>query len=104
MAVIDLTDDTFTEQTANGITLVDFWAEWCAPCRMVTPIVEELSTEMPEITFAKMNVDENNNVPQTYGITAIPTLVLFKNGELVDRVVGLLPKPQLKKILEKHIG
>lgn len=103
MAVININDSDFQDQIASGLTLVDFWAEWCAPCRMVSPIVEELSVEMPNIKFAKLNVDENNQVPQTFGITAIPTLVLFKDGELVDRVVGLLPKPQLKKILEKHI-
>lgn len=103
MAVINITDDDFQDQIASGLTLVDFWAEWCAPCRMVAPIVEELSLEMTGVKFAKLNVDENNQVPQTFGITAIPTLVLFKDGELVDRVVGLLPKPQLKKILEKHV-
>ncbi|HNJ03954.1 MAG TPA: thioredoxin, partial [Leptospiraceae bacterium] len=81
----------------------DFWAEWCGPCRMVAPIVEELSSEMPQVKFAKVNVDENQRIAQTLGITAIPTLVLYKDGQPVDRVVGLLPKPQLKNFINKHV-
>lgn len=103
MAVINVTDSDFKEQISHGLTFVDFWAEWCAPCRMVSPIVEELSQEISQITFAKLNVDENPETAQSLGITAIPTLLLFKDGEIVDRVVGLLPRPQMKKILEAHL-
>ncbi len=103
MSVQKFTDENFQDSVKNGIVLVDFWAEWCAPCRMIGPIVEELAGEMTEITFAKMNVDENMKVPQSLGISAIPTILIFKNGEIADRIVGLLPKPQIRKIIEKHI-
>lgn len=103
MAVSVFKDDTFSQDTKDGLVLVDFWAEWCGPCRMVAPIVEELSNEMPGVKFAKVNVDENQRIAQTLGITAIPTLVLYKDGQPVDRVVGLLPKPQLKNFINKHL-
>ncbi len=103
MAVKIFTDDNFKDETASGVILVDFWAEWCAPCRMIAPIVEELAGEMPNVSFGKLNVDENTNVAQSLGITAIPTLIIFKDGEVVDKVVGLLPKAQLKKVLEKYV-
>jgi len=103
MAVTVFKDDSFSQDTKDGLVLVDFWAEWCGPCRMVAPIVEELSNEMPGVKFAKVNVDENQRIAQTLGITAIPTLVLYKDGQPVDRVVGLMPKPQLKNFISKHL-
>lgn len=103
MAVETLTDDSFANETASGTVLVDFWAEWCGPCKMVAPVVEELASEMPEVKFGKVNVDENQSVPQSLGITAIPTLVLYKDGKPVDRVVGSVPKAQLKSFVEKHL-
>jgi thioredoxin 1 len=103
MSVKKITDDTYTEEISKGYVLIDFWAEWCGPCRLIAPIIEELSVEMPDVSFGKMNVDENQNAPQTLGITAIPTLVLYKNGEVVEKIVGMLPKPQLKKKIEKYI-
>jgi thioredoxin 1 len=103
MAVSVFKDDSFSQDTKDGLVLVDFWAEWCGPCRMVAPIVEELSNEMPGVKFAKVNVDENQRIAQTLGITAIPTLVLYKDGQPVDRVVGLMPKPQLKNFISKHL-
>ena len=103
MAVSVFKDDSFSQDTKDGLVLVDFWAEWCGPCRMVAPIVEELSNEMPGVKFAKVNVDENQRIAQTLGITAIPTLVLYKDGQPVDRVVGLMPKPQLKNFINKHL-
>ena len=102
MSVKTFTDASFDQETAQGVVLVDFWAEWCGPCRMVAPIVEELAGEMPGVTFAKLNVDENQGVAQKLGITSIPTLLLYKDGQLVDRVVGLQPKPKLKGFIEKH--
>jgi len=104
MSVVAMKDESFTQDTKEGVVLVDFWAEWCGPCRMVAPIVEELASEMPQVKFGKVNVDENQQIAQTLGITAIPTLVLYKNGQPVDRVVGLLPKPQLKNFINKHLG
>jgi thioredoxin 1 len=102
MAVKTFTDASYDQDTAEGVVLVDFWAEWCGPCRMVGPIVEELSGELPGVTFAKVNVDENQQTAQKLGITSIPTLLLYKNGQVVDRVVGLQPKPRLKSFIEKH--
>ncbi len=104
MAVKSITDTNFTEETEKGLVLVDFWAEWCGPCRMVAPIIEELSGEMPQVTFAKLNIDENQETAQKLGITSIPTLLIYKDGEMVDRVVGLMPKLQLAKFLQKHIN
>ncbi|MCE9598088.1 MAG: thioredoxin [Spirochaetia bacterium] len=104
MSVAVMKDESFSQDTKEGLVLVDFWAEWCGPCRMVAPIVEELAGEMPNVKFGKVNVDENQGIAQTLGITAIPTLVLYKNGQPIDRVVGLLPKPQLKNFINKHVG
>lgn len=104
MAVIELTDESFGEEIGEGLVFVDFWAEWCAPCRMLSPIVEELSNEMTEIRFAKMNVEQNPMVPQGLDITGIPTLILFRDGDVLEKIVGLSPKPQLKKILEKYVS
>ena len=103
MAVKTISDASFDQETGSGTVLVDFWAEWCGPCRMVSPIVEELSKEIPQVTFAKLNIDENQAVAQKMGITSIPTLVLYKDGEPVDKVIGLMPKPQLKSFVEKHL-
>lgn len=102
MAVKSISDDNFGTETGNGLVLVDFWAEWCGPCRMVAPIVEELSAEMPTVKFAKLNVDENQQTAMNFGITSIPTLILYKNGQPVDKVVGLLPKQVLKNFISKH--
>ncbi len=104
MAVESISDDNFQAEISTGWTLIDFWAEWCVPCRMVEPIVKEISESMPAIKCRKMNVDENMDVPQSLGITSIPTLILFKDGEVVEKVVGLLPGPQLRKILERHVA
>ena len=103
MAVKTISDASFDQETGSGTVLVDFWAEWCGPCRMVSPIVEELSKEIPQVTFAKLNIDENQAVAQKMGITSIPTLVLYKDGQPVDKVIGLMPKPQLKSFVEKHV-
>ena len=99
-----INDENFDEAIKEGLVLVDFWAEWCGPCKMLSPIIEELSNEIKAVSFAKFNIDENQEVPQKLSITAIPSLILYKDGELVDRVNGLLPKPQLNSFLQKHIA
>lgn len=102
MAVVKLTDASYQTETGSGTVLVDFWAEWCGPCRMVSPIVEELAGEMGDVKFAKLNIDENQNTAQSLGITSIPTLLLYKDGKPVDKVIGAVPKPALKNFIEKN--
>ena len=102
----DVTDNNFEKDVlgADKPILVDFWAEWCGPCRMIAPSVEAVAEEYGEKAgFFKMNVDENMNVPQRYGIRGIPTLLLFKGGQLVEQVVGLADKDSLKKLIDKHV-
>jgi len=101
---INVTDDTFDEEVINSDVpvLVDFWADWCAPCKMIAPIVEELAGEYDgKIKFAKLDVDTNPKVATTYGIRGIPTLLIFKDGSPVDQVVGAVPKGTLKSHLDK---
>ena len=102
----EFTDSNFEETAlkSDKPVLVDFWAEWCGPCRMVGPIVEEISNDFSESAFVgKLNVDENPNVAMKYGIRSIPTILFIKNGEVVDRQVGAVPKAVLAKKLEAHI-
>jgi thioredoxin 1 len=98
------TDGDFDDQTKNGVVLVDFWAEWCGPCRRIAPIVDELATQFDgRATIGKMNVDENPTVPQRFMVRGIPTLLLFKNGDLKETIVGLKAKEELVQIVEKHL-
>jgi thioredoxin 1 len=89
---------------AGEPTLVDFWAEWCAPCRALTPIVEELSVKYKgKLQVAKMNIDDHPQTPGKYGIRAIPTMLIFKNGQVVDQIVGLVSRSKLDEIVLKHV-
>ena len=98
------TDGDFDNQTKNGVVLVDFWAEWCGPCRRIAPIVDELAAQFDgRATIGKMNVDENPAVPQRFMVRGIPTLLLFKNGDLKETIVGLKPKEELAQLVEKHL-
>ena len=103
----EVTDTTWDSDVAKSDlpVLVDFWAPWCGPCRMVSPIVDELSEEYAgKINFYKMNTDENPAVPSKFGIRSIPTLLILKNGELKGSVVGFRPKSELKKRLEEALA
>jgi len=99
-----LTDGNFDQEISNGVTLVDFWAEWCGPCRRIAPIVEQLAGEYDgRATIAKLNVDENPNIPGRFMIRGIPTLLLFKNGQLAETLVGLAPKEDIARLIDKHL-
>ena len=104
MAVIELQDGTFDEELkkSDELTVVDFWAPWCGPCRTVAPVIEELAEEMKgTVRFAKVNVDENQDVAQRFGVRSIPTLAFFQGGEAVGTVVGAYPKPALEQIIQQ---
>lgn len=104
--IIHLTDDSFETDVlqTKGATLVDFWAEWCAPCKMIAPILDEIADEFEgRITVAKLNIDENPATAPKYGIRGIPTLLLFKNGEVAATKVGALSKGQLKEFLNTNL-
>jgi thioredoxin 1 len=101
-----VTDTTWEQSVLKSQTpvLVDFWAEWCMPCRRIAPTVDQLATEFDgRLTVAKMNVDENPSTPTQLGIRGIPTLMLFKAGNLVDALVGAADKDTIRKMVEKHV-
>lgn len=92
-----LTDETFDESTSDGKVIVDFWAEWCGPCKQLAPVYKELSEEFDDIEFTKLNVEEHQDVASSRGVRGIPTLVFFEGGEEVGRAQGFMPKDALKK-------
>lgn len=100
-----ITDTSFDAEVTNntGTVLVDFWAEWCGPCRALGPKLEEIASEMSnKVTVAKINVDENPNTAAKFGVRSIPTMIVFKNGRAVDQLVGNLPKDAILEALSKH--
>lgn len=99
----EITDDTFSQEISEGLVLVDFWAPWCGPCRMQAPILDQLSQKYDEteLKITKLNVDDNPQTAASFGVMSIPTLLFFKDGELVEKRVGVQPKPALEEIVEK---
>ncbi len=103
MAIVNATDQSFTAETSQGLVLADFWATWCGPCKMIAPVLEELDKEMGDtVKVVKLDVDENQETAGKFGVMSIPTLILFKDGEVVDKVVGFQPKEALAELVSKH--
>ncbi|WP_077327300.1 thioredoxin [Virgibacillus siamensis] len=103
MAIAHVTDQNFTKETAEGLVLADFWAPWCGPCKMIAPVLEEIDGEMGEkVQIVKLDVDENQETAGKFGVMSIPTLLLFKDGNVVDQVVGFQPKEALVDLINKH--
>jgi thioredoxin 1 len=104
--VLHVTDSEFDSVVlkAGGPILVDYWAEWCGPCRMIAPVLDEIAKDYAgKLTIAKLNIDENPNTPSRYGVRGIPTLMLFKNGEVEGTKVGALTKSQLAAFIDSHV-
>ena len=104
--ITNVTDETFDKEVLNASmpVLVDFWAEWCGPCKMIAPVLDEIaSTYQGKVKVAKINIDDNNGTPQKYGVRGIPTLMLFKGGELEATKVGAISKSQLAAFLDSNL-
>ncbi|WP_019635924.1 thioredoxin [Paenibacillus fonticola] len=104
MAIVNVSDQTFnSEVESQGTVLVDFWAPWCGPCKMIAPILDDLAADLGDsVKIAKLNVDDNPESASRFGVMSIPTLILFKDGQPVDKVVGVNSKDSLKSLIAKH--
>lgn len=104
MAITHVTDQNFSAETSSGLVLVDFWAPWCGPCKMIAPVLEEIDSELGDnLKIVKLDVDENQETAAKFGVMSIPTLLIFKDGKAVDKVIGFQPKDALKGVLGKHL-
>ena len=92
-----LKDEVFNDEIKKGLVLVDFYADWCGPCRMLAPVIEDVANELPNVKIIKINVDEREDVARTYGVMSIPTVILFENGEIKKKQVGFMPKEVLMR-------
>lgn len=103
MAIVDVSDQSFKSEIESGVVLVDFWAPWCGPCKMIAPVLEEVDKEKSgSVKIAKVNVDNNPATAAQFGVMSIPTLILFKDGQPVDKVVGFQAKDNLVRLIDKH--
>ena len=106
-AIVEVSDSNFESEVVNSDVpvLIDFWAPWCGPCRAIAPIVEEISsTYEGKIKVGKMNVDENQATTMKFGIRSIPTLIMFKDGEAIDQIIGAVPKGEIERVVEKSLA
>ena len=101
--IIDLNGSNFDQiVSAENPTLVDFWAEWCGPCKSMHPVFESLSKKYPNVKFARVNVDQNQNISMKFGVQSIPTFIMFKSGQIVDKMMGAVGAPGIHMICKKH--
>ena len=102
MSVIEITSSNFENEvlSSDQTVLIDFWASWCMPCKMLSPVVDEIAEENPEIKVGKVNVDEQPELAEKFGVMSIPTLIVFKNGQNIDTSVGVKPKSEILKMLK----
>jgi len=104
MAIINATAENFEKEVQNGVVLVDFWATWCGPCKMIAPVLEELNNDLgDDAKIVKVDIDQNQELAMKYGVMSIPTLLVLKDGEKVETTVGFQPKEKLHSLLAKHI-
>lgn len=97
-----VTSENFNSFISSGLVLIDFFAEWCGPCKMLAPVLDAVASELPNVSIGKIDIDNSPAPAEKYGVSSIPTLILFKNGEEVDRIVGLKDKDALVKLITKH--
>lgn len=106
--IVEITDQNFTDEIDSqiGLSMVDFWAAWCGPCRLVAPIVEKLAEDYSDegLRVGKLDVDQNPEIASRFGVRSIPTILFFKGGEVVDKVVGAVPRAQLEELIQKHLA
>lgn len=102
---VEFTDDNFRSEVQDGLVLVDFWAPWCGPCRMVSPVIEELAGDFGEkVKVGKLNVDDNQQTAMNFRVMSIPTVILFKDGEPVETMIGAQPKSAYRERVAKHVN
>jgi thioredoxin len=101
---VDLTDASFATTISSGPTVVDFWAAWCGPCRIIAPVIEQLASERRDIRFAKLNVDDNPRTAAQFGVQGIPLLIFFRDGQERGRLVGAHPRPSIESAIRQHLG
>jgi len=102
MAVIKLTEENFATETSNGLVLVDFYADWCGPCQMLGPVLDELAVEVTDVKITKVNVDESKPLAKQFGVTTIPNITLLKDGDVIHQDVGYKPKEALLTLIETY--